>query len=105
VDDVLALVAVVLLFSMLLPVNAFPILYAMTPWWRTHIGRATMTLFAGLAMLVDFAVLYRLVAGEAPDWLRVVVYGLIAAGLYYTLWVLVREQFVLPRRERRSAVR
>lgn len=103
-DGILGTIAVLLLFSMLLPVNAFPVLYAFSPWYGSAVGRALMTLAVGLMLLVDFAVFYRFVPGPTPDWLRVIVYGIITAGLYYQFAVLVRYQFRRRRDSDRSRV-
>lgn len=97
----LDVIALGLLLVMVPAATAFPILYAWQPWSSEAVGRALMLSSVGLALLVDFAVLYRLLDGEIPPGVRVVVYLLIAVGMYYQLFNLVRAQRRRRRRRRR----
>ena len=75
--------AIAEVFLMLLPANAFPIMYgAFWPWHKHPQGRAIFTLSAGLALLVDFAVLYQLFPdAPARPIVASFVYGVILFGL------------------------
>jgi hypothetical protein len=70
-----------------------PFLYALIfNWRRSAEGRALMTCFVGLALLVDFAVLYALLPWfPAKPYVAAVVYALILTGFIRFTLVLVRE--------------
>lgn len=83
--------ATVLIASMVVPATLFPVVYATRPWYRTMIGRALMTMSVGMALLVDISLLYRFFGDDYPgrDAVRLIVFGIIAAGLWYQFLALL----------------
>lgn len=97
------LIGVVIVILLTIPANAVPIFYALKfPWRQFDEGKAVMISTIGLALLVDLALVFRVV--PLPLWSRVViadiVYTVILAGSTYKLVVLIRNW----RRSRREAV-
>lgn len=92
--------ATVIIALAAIPANLFLILYSWwARWWETPGGRYLFLSTGGLALLIDFSLLRRAI-GEWPGYgvTALVVYVIVAAGLYYGLWLLVREN--RPRRRR-----
>lgn len=79
-----------------------PILYRLVfDWRRSPEGRALMTCFVGLALLVDFAVLYAaLPKFPAKPYVAAGVYALILTGFVRFTLVIVRELRAQRRRRR-----
>lgn len=78
-------------------VNLLVLLYGCTAkWWRSWTGRAVITTFLGLAILIDSAVLYRLHDKQPyPHQAQMLLaaFGLIALGANLYLLAFVTEQF------------
>lgn len=79
-------------------VNLLVLLYGTTaPWWRSWTGRAVITTFLGLAILIDSAVVYRLhdkMPFPYQEQMLLAAFGLIALGANLYLTAFVHEQFV-----------
>ena len=89
----LVVLSFVLLVAMVPPATAFPVLYATrSPWYKSPTGRGLMLSSLAMALLVDFSVLFRLLGFPAPDWLRVLVFGLILTSLCLSVRNLLRLQ-------------
>lgn len=65
-------------------VNLYPLLYAFRPWRSTPQGRALMVKALGNVIVIDVVLAY-LAFGDYPgrDVVRVVGFGLFAAGIWY----------------------
>lgn len=92
-NEILDMIAVGIVFAGVIPATLFPILYGRSPWRRSKVGRALMTKAVGIALLIDFSVLYVLLGRDAPGWLRVVVYGLVITGVWMQFVALVRVRY------------
>ena len=76
--------------------NMFWLLYWTTaPWWRSWSGRAVITSKLGLAVLVDAAVLYRLLGRDyyGHEVIVLVAFGLITVGTWLYLFAFAHEQY------------
>lgn len=92
-DSTLFTIGSVLIFIAAPPATLFPILYAAWfPFWKNTLGRALMTKAVGVALLMDLAVAYFLFGDDYAlrEAARVMTYGLIAAGLWWQLWSIVK---------------
>jgi hypothetical protein len=69
--------------------NAFVGFYNRRPWWRAWVGRALMTKSVGLMLLLDLAVVGYHVHYTYPQWVGLLVYGVIALGITGQLVVLL----------------
>lgn len=78
----------------------YPLLFCLTApwrgagaWWRSPIGRALMTKAMGLALLIDLALLHRVVEPyPGQEAVRLVVFSLIVAGVWMALGALIYEK-------------
>lgn len=87
-------VSLILIVAGAIPANLFPIFYGFrAPWWRSLLGRALITKATGLALLVDFSLLFSIFGDYTyRDEARVVVYTIIVAGLWLQFIALLRTQ-------------
>jgi hypothetical protein len=77
---------------------AFVVLYAVTargqngslPWWRSDIGRALMTISAGLGLVLVLSEFTYWTHTPAPEWVTTVGFALIVVGIYERLYVFGR---------------
>lgn len=69
----------------------FVVVYLRRPWWRSHTGRIVMTTVAMVGALLVLRVVSRTVV-ETPEWVWAVGYGLLDAGLFGLLWLLLRGE-------------
>lgn len=85
--------ATVIIALAAIPANLFLVLYSYwARWWETPAGRYLFLSIGGLALLINLS-LSRRAFGEWPGYgvTALVVYVIVTAGLYYGLWLLVRE--------------
>lgn len=94
-EEVLNLINAILLHAMVLPTNAFPILYLARSKPVTSAGKAVLISTSALALLVD-VVIYRRWLGFANPLVEAIVttivFSLILAGSIYKLAVLLKDQ-------------
>lgn len=85
-------IAVALIVIAAPPATMFPIVYAFRPWHQSLIGRALMTKSIGIALLIDISLAYRFLGDDYParDYVRIGVYALIAAGIWFQFIAMVR---------------
>jgi hypothetical protein len=81
-----------------LPALAFPLAYLRSAWYSTAPGRSVMALSGVIALAMTLAEL-RVVGVTPPDWVRSVLYAVIAGSLWYQLGTLL----VVQRRRRKAA--
>lgn len=77
------------------PIILFPVVYAAAArWWRTPVGRHEMVLGLALLGLVSLGLLRRVFGVDYPgqDVVRVVVYVLVSAAVWWRLIMLIRVQ-------------
>lgn len=78
----------------------FTALYAtMAPWWRSAIGRNMLALAATLAavfLLVSVQILFG-VAWPARDWVRLLIFGMVAGVGWWRLGILLTDQILAVR--------
>ena len=65
-------------------------LYVTFPWWRSFLGRALFGKAVVLLVLVDFAALSRLFGFGGVDRIFVVLYGLLALGIWVQFFAFLR---------------
>ena len=81
-----------------LPAMLFPLCFVLSTWYATAAGRSVMTLSIVIALAMTLGEL-RAVGVVPPDWVRAVLYGVIAAALWLQLGTLL----VVQRRRRKAA--
>lgn len=80
---------------------AFPVVYALYPWWRTPAGRSVMCLSVVIAITLGLSV-WRLFFGQPPEALRISIYVLVVVALWAQLIVLLLAPGLNRRRMARS---
>lgn len=104
------ILADILIVAVFLGFLAFVLLYSLTPFWRTEMGRHVMSFMASLGMVMMLAVL-RIIAeaafevdlyADAP-WLRPACFALIAGVTWWRVWILIKVQFLGRDDDRREA--
>jgi drug/metabolite transporter (DMT)-like permease len=74
-------------------------------WWESEYGWNIMYFNVSLGAVFSYA-LVRAVTGHSPppepgvDTARYVVFGVVAFGMAWRLWILIRKQLIDPYRER-----
>lgn len=69
--------------------TTFAALYATFPWWKTFLGRALFYKAITLALLSDVFILSRLFDFGDLDVLFVVLYGLLALGVWFQFFAFL----------------
>lgn len=79
-----------------IPTTAFPILYALTAWSKSWLGRALMFQAVAFAFAVDINLVFRLYKFESVEfryWLGILAYALISLGTAALTWTMIRYNF------------
>lgn len=83
----------------------FTLVYGcLAPWWRSPIGRNVLVHGAVLAVtfgLVSAQLAFG-VAWQARGWVRLIIFGSVAAVGWWRLAILLRDHMIRPTRPRRS---
>lgn len=89
--EALTVISTLLVLAVFIPANGFPILLATTGWKDNSIGKSLMSLAISLALLVDFALIFKIWedTNDLPHAIiRVVVYSIINLGMWWTVLVI-----------------
>jgi len=70
--------------------TCFVVLYMTFPWWRSFLGRALFYKATILAVLADLAFSARVFGFKNMDVVFVVVYGLLASGIWFQFFAFLR---------------
>lgn len=68
----------------------FVSLYATFPWWRSFLGKALFFKALALGILVDMYMIYRLFPFPHADVVFVVLYAMLAAGVWFQFFAFLR---------------
>lgn len=85
--------------SVALGQTLFVALYLTFPWWKTFLGRALFYKALILMILADFAFLARVFDFAGEDVLFVILYGLLATGVWFQF-----AAFLVVKRNARGVV-
>ena len=87
------LLAELLLFGCVIPVNLYPVFYLFRPWRPTEQGRALMVKAWGNALLIDMRIATVTLGDDYPgrDVVRAVGFALFAVGNWLLLIALLRS--------------
>lgn len=89
-------IAIGLVFGMVIPATAYPILYGLrTQWYKSAVGRALFIQSVGFMLLIDISSLYQIFGDNYPgrDQVKLLVFLIILGGLWYVLLAFIRIQF------------
>jgi len=104
--EVMRQIDMLLLFAMVIPATAFPIVYgALADWRQTRGGQSVMLSAIALALLIDISVLGHFIRVDSPVVSVIIttaVFVLILAGSGLQLGVLVCTQLRARRRNPRK---
>lgn len=91
---------VVLITDAAIASNLALLLYGLlAPWYRSVFGRARVVAEVGFVALLDLALYAHWSHHFLPDWLRLTVYAVIAAGAWMWLGAIVEEQLLKRRKQ------
>lgn len=68
---------------------ATPFFYLTVPWYRRRTGWAVMTMAVALALVYVLLFTTIVLGNPLPDWMRNLIYALVAVGLWVELILLV----------------
>lgn len=80
----------------------FVLLYATFPWWRTFLGRSLFFFAAALGLLLDVAVVGRMLDWKYEDNTFVCLYFLLSTGIWvqFGAFLRVKHRGSLKRKEK-----
>lgn len=70
----------------------FVLLYLTFPWWRSFLGRALFYGTATFALLIDTAVLSKMVDWPHKDLTRLGIFTLLAFGIWWQFFAFLRTR-------------
>lgn len=70
----------------------FVLLYMTFPWWKAFLGRALFFKACAFGILLDVAVVGRLVDWSNEDGTFVVLYGVLAVGIWAQFFAFLRTK-------------
>lgn len=86
-----------------IPAAAFPVYYWRAKWYATAPGRSVMSLAVVIALVMTLALVRSVLDIDLPDWVRAIVYVLIAGGLWFQFGTLLSVQRTRREREKENA--
>lgn len=89
----------IVIFGAALGQTLFIMVYAFTPWWRGHVGRAVFLANFTLCILIDTIAIRVFVNNHGTDVFALVAYSAVAVAIWYQLGVLIRTRLKAKKNE------
>lgn len=98
-DDILITCIYISGITAALSATIFPFVYALVPWWKTHLGRAFMLRSIATAIILDLIVVFEFwpIAKEMVRlWIQAFGFTFVAFASLYLLGVLIYTNHLTP---------